>query len=287
MEGCSPNIKMPAIFALVTTGAFSDVARYLAANLLFLNFLVPDLPGMFAEQVEPTVNGSLWTIKIEVIFYMILPLLGWVLSKSGKNVIYVMAAIYIGAEAWRTAFEWMAFAPGIDDTPYSNLCLQLSRQLPGQMSFFISGIALWKHRELIRRQWSDALALGACLLVISFSEFFEVFRAAGMALLVGAVAFAPGAKLSPAKYGDLSYGVYISHFPIIQMLVALGLFERSLAIGTLVCIALVFMASVLLWRYVERPMLSKTSQYRSHGSPSDAVDEKRSYKNGGISKSAI
>lgn len=48
-----------------------ELIKYLIANLTGMNFLCHTLPGVFNGAV---INGSLWTIKIEVGFYIFLPL---------------------------------------------------------------------------------------------------------------------------------------------------------------------------------------------------------------------
>ena len=255
-------VLVPALFALFKTGALGDVMRYLGANLVFLNFLEPTLPGLFQMHAEPAVNGSLWTLKIEVMFYLVLPLLSWILLKSGRAVALTILAIYVGAEVWRTAFEYLAFKPFEQGEAANTLMLQLARQLPGQMSFFISGIVLWMRREEVKTHWHAAGLLGALLVVTSYWGVFEPVRAAGLALLIGAVAYAPGPKLNTAKYGDVSYGVYITHFPIIQALVAAGLFQFNPIIGAITALLLVTLSSFILWRVIERPLLRRDSHYR-------------------------
>ena len=63
------------------------------------------------------------------------------------------------------------------------------------------------------------------------------------------------------KYGDLSYGIYILHFPVIQWLVGIGLYRESpfgaLAATIVVVLALAFAS----WHLVEKPFLRKTSHY--------------------------
>lgn len=60
-----------------------EVFKYVAANLVFLNFTHPNLPGLFESNSLQAINGALWTLKIEVMFYCWSRLLSWRLASSG------------------------------------------------------------------------------------------------------------------------------------------------------------------------------------------------------------
>lgn len=61
-----------------------DWLKYFLSNLSFMNFLQPTLPGVFEENHMPLVNGSLWTIKAEVMFYLAVPLIFFFLSRYNR-----------------------------------------------------------------------------------------------------------------------------------------------------------------------------------------------------------
>ncbi|MEM1390886.1 MAG: acyltransferase [Pseudomonadota bacterium] len=248
-------ILLPAFVSLSLTGDVFGTGRYLAANGVFLNFLAPDLPGLFENNRFSEVNGALWTLKIEVMFYIALPVIAWVLVKFRSLWWLGLLALYCGGVIWAM------FVPEIVT---GGLGERLARQLPGQMAYFASGMAIWKLWDVLRQRAVLCLIVGILVLVGAFLvPFVESVRAIGLALLVAGMAFMPGPHLNAARWGDVSYGVYIVHFPILQALVAFGVFA---SLGTVSAIAiafgLVFGLSFALWWLVEKPALRADSHYR-------------------------
>ncbi len=63
------------------------------------------------------------------------------------------------------------------------------------------------------------------------------------------------------KYGDFSYGIYITHFPILQVLISAGAFGYSPILGLAVAGVLVFITAYVFWHFIEKPFLKKSSHY--------------------------
>lgn len=232
------------------------VARYLGWNLAFLNFMEPALPGVFESNRFTEINGALWTLKIEVMFYLVLPLLAVFLRIAGRFRWVLFALIYVAAETWRMVLEQGA-----------GTSVELSRQLPGQMSFFITGIALCAWRNDLN--WRSMLPpIGLVLLVLSIAvPQAEMVRAAGLGIVSVWLAVGIPKMLDAARFGDLSYGLYIVHFPIIQCVVAAGLFQTSPALAIAIVGLASIVAALLLWWTIERPALRADSAYRRAENP--------------------
>lgn len=256
-------ILVPAITSGFVTG-WSDVeaiARYLGANLIFLNFLEPNLPGLFSENRFTEVNGALWTLKIEVMFYLALPLIALVMRPFGKAWWVLLVLVYGAAEAWRLLL------PAYLDHP---LAPELARQLPGQMAFFASGMALWKVWDMANRRAVLFGLIGTAFVAASYVHpILEPLRAAGLAGVIACLAFAPGPAIPAARFGDISYGVYITHFPILQAMLMAGLFAvLPLPAAFALAATGVLFASLVLWHLVEKPALRSDSHYRKADSGS-------------------
>lgn len=228
-----------------------DVIGYLAANLAFANFLRPSLLGFLDGAPVQAINPSLWTLKIEVMYYASVPL--WVMLArrfgwKGLLSIFVLSTLYVHLV-----------------TPVSG---ELAKQLPGQMRFFVAGMAC---RELFARRHAIASRLPAwtsgaagrvavtvtALCALALAQWFD--ESASMAFLQPvwvALFVAAAAQTLPsiATLPDISYGVYLLHAPLFQFSRALDWLPggaAGFAVGFAACVVLATVAAYV----VEKPAI--------------------------------
>jgi peptidoglycan/LPS O-acetylase OafA/YrhL len=224
-----------------------NVIKYLGWNLIFLNFMHPCLPGLFENNLMCAVNGSLWTLKVEEGFYLVLPLIFYVIKKSKKpflilGILYVLSILY-----WFV----MDF--------YLNQPL-LAKQLPGYLSYFVAGIFLFMKFELVIKNKNGLLFLSVLLLLISnFSNFqIDVLYPAAFGMIVIVAAYNLPFFNNFGKYGDFTYGLYIYHFPIIQLFRHYDLFEKHNPILMAICVILITLFfAVFSWSFIEKRFLER------------------------------
>lgn len=230
----------------------TDWLRYLAVNLAFANFLHPTLPGVFEGNLFAEVNGALWTLKVEVMFYAIVPLLAWLFRRCGR--IASLAVFAAGSLAYAAWMEALAHSTG------SGIYTILARQLPGQLSYFLAGAFFYYYLDFFERHVGWFVAAAIALFVLHRWYGFTAFEPLWLAAFVAFFGFFAYAG-NFGRFGDFSYGIYILHFPIVQTLVHLGVFGRSPWLGVALSSALLLAAAVLLWIFVEKPFLRRTSHY--------------------------
>ena len=258
----------PAYFTVVTVAAFAlfslsslPASQYFAfgfwktllANLFFLNQSA-SLPGVFSLNASTAVNGALWTLKVEVLFYLSVPLIAYLCRRFGTG--RVLGALFCLSFLWKWSFELLYLTHR-----QTHLYVDLKESLPGQLFYFIAGIVLLLNFEKLRRNFSLILCVTACTFLVD--HFFlrgllDVVWISGFAFFFGFVRYLGNFS----KYGDFSYGTYIVHFPLLQTWVALGVAERSPEIFLLVALTSIALGAFLMWHLVENRFLAKSSHYR-------------------------
>lgn len=229
--------------------------KYLGANLIFLNFLAPSLPGVFTGNDNPAVNGALWTLKIEVAFYLLVPVIHYLCKRIGTK--KVIGALFVLSSIWKYGFEFLASRDGAPAI-YGKLAVQL----PAQLVYFIAGILLLLYFDQLKYHFRTISVITAGLFLLDHFIFLGVLDV----LWISGVVFVFGFWHylgNFSKYGDFSYGVYIVHWPIVQTLIMFGVASRiGLMAFFLLCVALVFVAAVMMWKLVESRFLASSSHYR-------------------------
>ncbi|WP_213353657.1 acyltransferase family protein [Citrobacter freundii] len=89
--------------------------RYIALNIIPLNFLAGSLPGVFDSNPLNAINGSLWTVKSEIILYLSMPFYSFFYKRVGVATFVVIFLI---------SFSWIYYFLYIRDMPSRTLAMQ-------------------------------------------------------------------------------------------------------------------------------------------------------------------
>lgn len=220
------------------SGNLGSMATYFLANAAFANFLQYDVGnGPLSGLYEQSLNASLWTLKIEVGFYLLLPFIWRLFQRRG---IGVLVALFLASALYHHLLDRAGHAT-------------LAKQLPGQLQFFVLGVAAYWYRDRLRleNRWLGlALGLGLAAAVTGLLHsrpplFYPMLVAA---LVVVLALMTPRLRLT----SDMSYGVYLLHAPIIQLSLLFGLYEPGIA-GAAITVALVLPLAFAAERVVELP----------------------------------
>jgi peptidoglycan/LPS O-acetylase OafA/YrhL len=215
-----------------------DSWGYVGANLLmYVDW--NGLPGVRFTGFDAgaVVNGPLWSLPCEVLMYLMVVLLG-VFGLLRLRVTAALVAAGLVGIAYDTASSGWLVGSAL-----------------WMLSFFAAGMALYQLRmHPIFAPRYAALALAGLVLGGALRQFIPVFAVCG-SYLVGYLAFAGRRVIPAARFGDLSYGLYIYGWPVEQAVTrALGgaaPWWEVLALSLPAAAALAFCS----WHLVEAPAL--------------------------------
>ncbi len=243
-----------ACSTLPATRYFTDPAfwKYVSANLLFVNFLATDLPGVFDHNFIHAVNGALWTMKVEIMLELSIPLVWWIIKRFRCNPGGVFTVIYLLSALYSIALNEIYLATGND---IYNI---LGRQIFGQLTFFYTGVFLYFYYSRLMRHKMPVLV--CCIALLAMSPLIPAFhlwgRPATMATLAILISMWGRWGTWEGSRDNISYNIYLVHFPVIQVAIATGLTQRLHPAWSLTAVVVVsVIISILINCCIERPVM--------------------------------
>ena len=226
-----PAVWLQLIVLLALAGTIPGLVSADVYDRLWLQFLLwVNLPPTMTAPI----NGVWWTLPVELGFYCLLPLIGWMSQRMDWR--WLLVAALAVTLAWR-GWIFSSF-----DGPNYQLVLPALDSLPGVFFSFMLGYSLnfmtgpilgTPRKTLILAsamllallQWQlvldDVYWTGHWILVV-----WPALVAAAIAGIVQAARFAPmsqhGLTTSILMWlGDVSFGIYLWHFPVMRGMVLL------------------------------------------------------------------
>ena len=185
-------------------------------------------------------------------FYIIVPILVFLFRRFSRLPMLIL--VYCASVAYAELFAAAAQRTG------SAVYLELGRQLPGQLSYFMAGAALYYFLPVFERHIKYFSATAALILAVNINfplPLLEPFALATMVVFFGLFFYVGNF----GKYGDFSYGFYILHFPVIQLLLHVGWFRENPWYFLVAVVFIITISAIAMWHLVEKRFLLRNSHY--------------------------
>ncbi len=212
--------------------------KYLVANLTFLNFIEPCLPGLFTDNpIGPFVNGSLWSMKYEVLFYIAVPFMIYLMRKYNK--IYVLIPIFTLLTIYRSIYD----------------------NSINTIIYFFSGTTILLYFDWFYKNIKSIFLVCMIFYIISnifefqYIYYLEPFIFSSM--IVGIAYFCKPLNFLQ-RYDNISYGLYLYHFPVIQVLINYKLHEYNIYLTFVIALLITTILAIISWYVIEKPLLRKS-----------------------------
>lgn len=265
-----PAVWAELIILLLIAGSIPGLIHQESYDTLHLQFLLwLNLPPFMASPI----NGVWWTLPVELGFYLLLPLLGWLVSFiSWRWMLLTSLAITLGWRYWVFASaqvdNYVAILPVLDSLlgtlftfmlgfslnflPASQSSQQRMRGLCFgallllalmQWQLWLDAVYWSGHWILV--VWPPLVALSIAILVYHLKEPLPRLQALNSAVLVW--------------LGHISFGIYLWHFQVMRVLVLLfpNAWEgpTNSLFALLIVVPVTLSLATLSFYLIERPLM--------------------------------
>ena len=239
----------PLFTTLTITEYFSNRLTYRYLLNFSLYNISYTLPGVFTDNIYPNVvNGSLWTLPLEVICYVGIVLLHFCFVLRNRS---AYALFYLFS---------LAFGFIILNSRYYNANILntgvIFQFLFNNAAYFGAGALILLYRDKIPFNYGISLLLFLVWCVGIYFQLGSYFGYLCLPYITLWFAFEPRIGLHKAgKFGDFSYGLYIYAFPVQQTIS--HIFHGEISVAAIMFLTFLFTVPLAMfsWFAIEKPAL--------------------------------
>lgn len=283
-----PALWVNFLVSLVVLAFFGYWRADFVKSLHFIAWIVGQMtivqfynPAFLRDFGVGVLNGSLWTIPVELQFYILLPIIFVLLNRLNelwKKNLLLVSLLLVSALIYATTTEIERRGVLWAELLHITVIPHLFRFMVGALLFFnFNHIYRWFTGKFLL--WT-AIFVGysfICIQILGWAPEGNIFLLLATTLLqagwVMAFAFSvPTLSGALLRGNDISYGVYIYHMVVVNVLVELGF--RGAPILLLVVMGLTASIAWISWKLIEAPALRLKNRplYRRSKSASVALN---------------
>jgi peptidoglycan/LPS O-acetylase OafA/YrhL len=233
-----------------------EFGKWVLAQVTIGQFYNPEFLRGYGVGV---LNGSLWTIPVEIQFYLALPILYIIFRKVNWNSAFILSLTIILIFLNQKYIELNYYSDSI-------VTKLIGVSLFPYLYMFIFGILLQRNLNFVKIYLSkNAIFFLILYLIVTISSFLLEFRYSGnylnpvssffLSLLVISTAYTSESRFSSILNGyDISYGIYIYHMVFVNVLIQLN--YMSPLMNLLAMIIITIFTALISWKFIEKPSLS-------------------------------
>ena len=227
---------------------------WLVTQLSFFQFYNPDFLRGYGVGVA---NGSLWTISVEVQFYLLTFFISLLLLNKYKKLLIVIFGIIIFLNIQNSIFnEKITFFSKLFNVSF----------FPW-LYMFLWGCYLESNERLQKKikNYNIFIIIFIFIVLNYFCSELDIFRGRTnalnpvefffLSLIIFKIAYI---KIKiPENFftnNDISYGIYLYHMPIVNFLIYKNLTKTYLLLA--LCITLTMLLATISWKLIEKPFIS-------------------------------
>lgn len=255
-----------AIFSVYVTGYFAEkqvgvvqALPWVVSQLTVAQFYTP---GFMRDFGVGTLNGSLWTITVELQFYVVIPIIYMLFrlraSEGRGNVkLILLICFFYGCQ--------LASQHLVAVHPDSLIVKLLGVSFIPWIYMFLIGVLFQRNFDPLHRALSGKAALlmpAYLMFAFGLSEYLGLSLGNKvnpllyllLACAVFSIAYsAPTTSRSWLGGNDYSYGIYIYHLPVINLFLV---YDKVDGIYALAVIALTVLLACASWWMIEKPCMA-------------------------------